>query len=475
LRALALAVLAACGCGCGCDSIDRGPPIGVRIEHVTIVSPELAQPIVDATVQIDGETIMTVLPGTPPRRAWRVIDGRGLFLVPGLIDGHVHLGLIAGMLPDAEAAHPEIARAARAQIPRSFLAYGFTTLVDLTGTPGDRDQWNAQPLHPDFEFCGAAALDGGYPTNDIPPAFRDAIVPYRFDATHAPTSVVQRMHNDGAICVKTFFERGFGARRDLPVPTLDDLRELEATARAYDMPLLIHANATEAHEIAVAANVQIVAHGLWNWTDDRATALPDRERAALDREIAAGIGWEPTLQVLHALRDLFDPAYLDNAELARVVPKSLLAWYASPEGQAVRDDTARGFASAEQARQIFDHVIANAAASTSYIAHHGGQLLFGTDTPSGPFYTNPPGLNGWREIRDLVAAGVTPAQVFRAATLDNARAFGIDKLVGTVEVGKRANLLLLGADPTKSIDAYRALRYVIVRGRVVDPVALVAE
>ncbi len=469
MKALALALLAACG------SADRGPPIGVRIEHVTVVSPELAQPIVDVTVQIDGETITTVSPVTLPRRAWRVIDGRGLFLVPGLIDGHVHHGLIAGMLPDREAEHPEIARAARAQIPRSFLAYGFTTLVDLTGTPADRDQWNAQPLHPDFEFCGAAPLDGGYPTHDIPPAFRDTYMPYRFDATHTPASGVQRMHNDGAICVKTFFERGFGARRDLPVPTLDDLRELEATARAYDMPLLIHANTTEAHEMAVAANAQIVAHGLWNWSDDRATALPDRERAVLDREIAAGIGWEPTLQVLHALRDLFDPTYLDNAELARVVPKSLLGWYASPEGQAVRDDTARGFASAEQARRIFDHVIANAAASTSYVAHHGGHLLFGTDTPSGPFYTNPPGLNGWREIQDLVAAGVTPAQVFRAATLDNARAFGIDNLVGTVEVGKRANLLLLGADPTKNADAYRALRDVIVRGRVIDPVELVAE
>jgi imidazolonepropionase-like amidohydrolase len=468
LKHLALAALAACGA-------NSGPPIGVRIEHVTVVSPELAQPIVDATVEIDGETITRVTPNASTHRAWREIDGHGLFLTPGLIDGHVHLGLIAGMLPDSEAAHPEIARAARAQIPRSFLAYGFTTLVDLTGTPADRDLWNAQPLHPDFEFCGAAALDGGYPMTEIPPAVRDEFMPYRFDATHSPQASVQRMHNDGAICVKTFFERGFGANRNLPVPTLDQLRELEATARAYEMPLLIHANSTEAHEMAVAAGVQIIAHGLWNWTDDRATELPDRERAVLDRELAAGIGWEPTLQVLHALRDLFDPAYLANAELARVVPKNLLAWYATPEGQAVRDATAHGFASEEQGRAVFDHAIAHAAASTRYIAAHHGTLLFGTDTPSGPFYTNPPGLNGWREIEDLVAAGVTPAQIFHAATIDDARAFGIANLVGTVEVGKRANLLLLGADPTKTADAYRQLRYVIVRGRVIDPSALVAE
>ena len=227
--------------------------------------------------------------------------------------------------------------------------------------------------------------------------------------------------------------------------------------------------------MAVAAGAQVIAHGLWNWTDDRATALPDRERAVLDRELAAGIGWQPTLQVLHALRDLFDPNYLANAELARVVPKRLLAWYATPEGQAFRDATAHGFASDDQARDVFDHVIAHAAASTRYIASHNGKLLFGTDTPSGPFYTDPPGLNGWREIQDLAGAGVTPAQIFRAATIDDARAFGIDNLVGSVEVGKRANLLLLGGDPTKTIDAYRQLRYVIVRGRVVDPAELVAE
>ncbi|HEX4449273.1 MAG TPA: amidohydrolase family protein [Kofleriaceae bacterium] len=472
MRLVGLVAVAACG--------SSGPPEQVRIDHVTIVSPERAEPLRDATVLIDAGRIAAILPGvTTDRRATRVIDGHGLFLVPGLIDAHVHLGLIAGMLPDQERAHPEIARAARAQIPRSFLAYGFTTLIDFNGTTATREQWNAQPVHPDFEFCGGAALDGGYPTTDIPPDLRDTFMPYRFDETgsgkRTPEAVVKRMHGDGAICVKTFFERGFGGHHDLPVPALADLRELEATARAYGMPLAIHANTTEAHEQAVDAGAQIVAHGLWNWSDDRATALPDRERAVLDREIAAGMGWEPTLQVLHALRDLFDPSYLADAELARVVPAALRAWYASPEGQSVRDETARGFANGEQARQIFDQVIAHAAVSTRYVATHGGHILFGTDTPSGLFYTNPPGLNGWREMQDLVAAGVTPAQLFHAATIDDARAFSIDNVVGTVEVGKRANLLLLAADPTVSIDAYRTLREVILRGRVIEPKDLVVE
>jgi len=50
------------------------------------------------------------------------MDGSGLFLTPGLIDSHVHLGAIPGMTPEQEAEHPDIARAVREQIPRSFLA-----------------------------------------------------------------------------------------------------------------------------------------------------------------------------------------------------------------------------------------------------------------------------------------------------------------------------------------------------------------
>jgi imidazolonepropionase-like amidohydrolase len=60
-----------------------------------------------------------------------------------------------------------------------------------------------------------------------------------------------------------------------------------------------------------------------------------------------------------------------------------------------------------------------------------------------PTYANPPGLNGRLEMQRLVDSGVTPAQIFQAATLANARALKLDRDIGTVSVGKRANLLLL--------------------------------
>src|SRR5256885_17226431 len=92
--------------------------------------------------------------------------------------------------------------------------------------------------------------------------------------------------------------------------------------------------------------------------------------------------------------------------------------------------------------------------ATAYLAAHHANLLFGTDTPSAPTYANPPGLNGWLEMQRLVAAGATAAQIFQAATLANARALELDRDIGTVEVGKRANLLLLRQDPTQTVEAY---------------------
>jgi imidazolonepropionase-like amidohydrolase len=113
--------------------------------------------------------------------------------------------------------------------------------------------------------------------------------------------------------------------------------------------------------------------------------------------------------------------------------------------------------------------------ATGYLAQHHARLLFGTDTPSGPIYGNPPGLNGLWEILRLSEAGLTPAQIFQAATLSNAQAIRLDRDIGTVQVGKRANLLLLRQDPTHTVQAYAEISKVILRGRVVDPNDLVAS
>ncbi len=98
--------------------------------------------------------------------------------------------------------------------------------------------------------------------------------------------------------------------------------------------------------------------------------------------------------------------------------------------------------------------IARVSAVLEYFASNGGQLLFGSDTPSDPTFANPPGLNGRIEMDRWIDAGVTLSQLFDAATIDNARFFGLDDEIGTIEVGKRADLLLLEKNPLLDLSAY---------------------
>ena len=101
--------------------------------------------------------------------------------------------------------------------------------------------------------------------------------------------------------------------------------------------------------------------------------------------------------------------------------------------------------------------------------------LFGSDTPSAQLHTNPPGLNGRLEMDNWIAAGVSEAKLFRAMTIDNARVMGLDDEIGTIEPGKRANLLLLGADPLKNVKAYDAIETVFLNGRTITRETLSAR
>jgi len=75
-----------------------------------------------------------------------VLDGKGPYLTPGLIDSHVHLANAPGMTPEQAQLHPDIEQAARRQEPRSFLSFGFTTLIDLIATPETMARWKSRSV-----------------------------------------------------------------------------------------------------------------------------------------------------------------------------------------------------------------------------------------------------------------------------------------------------------------------------------------
>jgi imidazolonepropionase-like amidohydrolase len=481
----------------------------IWIEQVTLISPERSSPMTDATVHVRGDRIVSVSrhseSGAAGRSgtAWQVIDGRGLYLAPGLIDTHVHVGEIPGMTTAQERAHPDLARAAREQIPRSYLYFGFTTLVDLVSTPAQAAQWQGYNAHPDIYFCGAAPVVDGYPMHWAPKPQRYEPFPYmliqRGDestapagidaAAHTPEAVVARMKSDGMFCVKSFFERGFGPERNLPVPRLDTASALVRAAHTAGMPVFLHANSSEAQAFALAVGVDIIAHGMWHWNahPETVSQLTPDVRKILDGVVETGVGYQPTLQVLYGERDMFEPAYLSDPMLARVLPAGLIDWHKSSEGQWFREilsqallpksiaDSGDAVAQRNAMRAFLSGFIARNDNVTSYLASRNARFLFGSDTPSLPGYSNPPGLNGWLEMRRLVAAGLTPHQVFMAATLANARALGLGDEIGSVEPGKRANLILLRTDPTQTVQAYDDIVKVVIRGQVIDRAELAAK
>jgi imidazolonepropionase-like amidohydrolase len=469
--------------------------VDLQIEHVTIVSPERSAPMRDALVRVhDGRIVdirKTSHAAVQSLNGPIVIDASSLFLAPGLIDSHVHLGEIPGMTPDQEVEHPEIAKAAWDQIPRSYLLYGFTTLIDLISTPQGVSRWKSHEIAPDMYFCGGAALMDGYSMNYTPKPQRYQSWPYMLiepgiqapngvdPAMHTPQAVVSRMKSDGAICVKTFFERGFGGVRNLPVPKLETIRAVVKAAHAVGMPVLMHANSDEAQRFGLDAGIDIMAHGLWNLYLEHSTAseVTPGVKKILDEEVLRNVGFQPTMQVLYGLRDVSGTSFLSDPRLHRVLPSSLIDWYRSPEGQwfhlaMTQDMKLPADASPSEiehaANEEFASVIDRGKNATAYLVARNGRILFGTDTPSAPTYANPPGLNGWLEMHRLIDAGETPALIFRSATLTNARAMHLDRDLGTVQVGKRANLLLLRQDPTQTIDAYAEIVKVILNGRVIN-------
>jgi hypothetical protein len=216
---------------------------------------------------------------------------------------------------------------------------------------------------------------------------------------------------------------------------------------------------------------------MWNWGDlDSKTELPPEIKTLLDQIAEKKIGYQPTIQVMQGLRAYFDPEYLKIEAIPKVIPKEMLEWFNSPEGkwfkkELVDDDTP----DAAMFEGIERGPIRRVRQVVAYLATKDANFLFGTDTPSSPTYGNLPGLNGYLEMQQLQKAGLSLTQIFRAATISNARKFKIDSQLGTIEPGKIANLVLLEKSPLESLDAYDSITTVWVHGKAVSRDSLAAN
>jgi len=452
------------------------------ITNVKLVSPEKLDRIDKGSVLIEDERIVRVerAAAKAPKGA-RVIDGKGGYLTPGLIDSHVHLFAVPGMSFEQADQMKTMAAEYFAQMPRSYLYYGYTTLIDLAaGSREFIDMVKASPLHPDVYDCGAPLVfANGYPSSYAPPETRYTMfsnfiydpaqadkIPARFKPEdYTPAKGVARVKADGGICVKTHFERGFGSQRNLPVMSPAVYAEVRSAASKDGLVLVTHGSSFEAQSFAVDGGVDVLAHGMWHWGAlDKSPQLPDEIKPLLDKIAARRIGYQPTMQVLHGLRAYVDPDYLSNPALPKLLPKSMLAWLKTPEGNWFKQEVAEDDTD-EAVRQGMEAPLRRQRQVVAYLAAKDANFVFGTDTPSSPTYGNIPGLNGYLEMRNLREAGMSLAQIFKAATINNARTFKLDGDLGTIEAGKVANLVLMKSSPLADIRAYDSVQTVWVRGK----------
>lgn len=472
------------------------PTSRVWITDVFIVSPENLDHIEKASVLIDDGRIAKVERGNPGKTppGATVVSGHGQYLIPGLIDSHVHLAAVPGISFDlSDGKQQPMVQQYFRQLPRSYLYFGYTTLVDLAVfRPQALEDFRHSPLHPDLYDCGGSLpFANGYPMSFAPPAVRFKPFPnFIYDAKHAdrippeykpedhtPASDVARVKSSGAICIKTYFERGFADDKNLPVMGPDVLAEIRSEATKGGLVLMIHANGFEAQKFAADGNVDVIAHGMWHWGDlDKKTELPDEIKRVLDEIVEKKIGYQPTIQVLYGETAYFDPAYLKMEAIAKVTPKDLLAWFESPEGQwfgkELNEDHAPDVAIVNGYEQ---GPIRRVRQVVAYLASKDANFVFGTDTPSSPTYGNLPGLNGYLEMKQLQKAGMSLAQIFRAATINNAREFKMESQLGTIEPGKVANLVLMQKSPLETVDAYDSITTVWVHGKAFPRDSLAAN
>jgi imidazolonepropionase-like amidohydrolase len=440
----------------------------------TLVDGTGAAPVPDAVVLVSGGKITCAgaREDCPVPPAARVIDASGKWITPGLIDAHVHFSQTgwADGRPDALDVrdrypyakvvdglerHPE-------RFFRADLCAGVTAVFDVGGYPWTLDlpgRTEGDPDAPRVTAAGPLLSTWDFWLNL--PAERQFV--YLADEAAAKDGVAY-LAARGAHAVKLWFI----PTRERPFPEMEKVALATGrAARAAGLPLIVHATGLREAKVALEAGASILVHSV----DD---APVDQE--FLDRARGNGTIYCPTLTVGRGYLRLYrsavdgeppeidDPNGCVDAETrAKVAETAKLRDLARAKGL---DPT-----EVERYTRIVEHRERQMAENLMAVHKAGIPIAMGTDAG------NPLTLHGpavYPELEAMEAAGLTPMEVLEAATRGGARALGRSDELGTVEKGKLADLLVLGADPTKSAKAFRAVE-LVVRGGTGHRVADLAQ
>lgn len=443
-------------------------------------------------VVINNDCIVYVGRNKPVIKAgMKIINGKGKFIIPGLIDSHIHAGRLIGLTDEQYDSLPELVEAQLKQEPRSYLYFGFTTLIDL-GEWREKTQkrFESSPYHPNLFGVGKTIrqLDG-YGQNFFPKPARynffsnwvynpeqSADLPIGTVLTeHTSEKAVKNAIEASAIAIKTFYEDGSAAFKGLKVPSDSLLNSIVQSAHKERLPVVLHANTLEAYLKGLEAGTDIFAHGLWHWgKNNYLDVTPPKEAYDVFEQIAkSGKYVQSTMRVILGESDVNTWSLMTNKDLKHALPQKVITWFASDEGKWGQRQQNELYNSIKPNKAInnqtyIDSLCTRITNTVALTNRKGVKLIFGTDTPTPDNgLGSPVGLNGFLEMQAMAKAGVPLKEIFIAATYRNALAFGLNEKIGSVENGKQADLLILNANPLKDINAYNRIEYVISRGTII--------
>jgi imidazolonepropionase-like amidohydrolase len=366
-------------------------------------------PITNAVVVVRDGRIVAAGSRLPVPAGMPTLDVAGNTVAPGLWDMHAHAAQIE-WLP-------------------AYLAAGVTTFRDMGGE---------QPYL--IAMRDTVATGKGLGPRVLLAGLVDGDGPGGFGATIAATP------DQGRDVVNRYQAAGFNQMKLYTILQPDVVSAITARAHELGMTVTGHVPASLGLTRAVEAGMDHVAHlpinGDPQSPQTRATIdLLAKHKTVIDPTLPWNelLGHAPETSL-----ESFEPGFAH-------APPALLANYRS-----VRNDTD----AATAGRRVHESEVMVKA-----LFDAGVPIVAGTDGAL-------PGYSLLRSIEMYVEAGLTPMQAIESATRVPAESMGLGKDSGTIEAGKRADMIVLTADPLVNISNIRKLRFVIANGRVLDPARL---
>jgi imidazolonepropionase-like amidohydrolase len=405
---------------------------------VTVIPMDRERRIPRQTVLVRGDRIVEIGPVARvkvPDGGVRV-DGRGKFLIPGLAEMHAHI-------PGGQASDSVVERTLF-----MYVAGGITTVRGMLGHPRHLElrtrAARGELLSPTI-YTSGPSLNG----NSIPDA-----------AAAAKAAIEQKA-------------AGYDLLKIHPGVSREAFDTLAATARRIGMPFAGHvpeevgiARALEARyatidhldgylEAMVREGSPVSADESAFFGMNLGEHLDESKLPALvEATRRAGVWNVPTQVLMENLTVAGTSQELaQRPEMRYVPPQTRAQWAEEKDGMLTETNS-----TPESARRMIE--MRRRLIEALHAA--GAGLLLGSDAPQ---IYNVPGFSTHRELESLVASGLTPYQALETGTRNVATFFGSQKETGTIERGKRADLVLLDADPLADVRNTTRRSGVMVRGR----------